>query len=233
MDGAHRPSWTRPSAALDARRFDAIHLEGPGTDLTRRPAAEVDLAGGGLTTSWGSATRPNLPTEEVFTSPDPERVDGVVRSTKPLELDGTIVRDFEVRFKGGRAVRSTAAENAEVLQAYADRDEGAARLGELALVDGDGRIGPLDTVFYDTLIDENAASHIALGQGFDWAVGEADRDRINRSEIHIDFMIGSPEVEVTGVTARGERVPVLRAAPGRSDEGSLRRRRCACGRSSR
>ena len=146
----------------------------------------------------------------MFTTPDPERVEGVVRSTRPRELDGTIVRDFEVRFKSGRAVRSTAAENAEVLQAYVERDEGAARLGELALVDGAGRIGPLDTVFYDTLIDENAASHIALGQGFDWAVDEADRDRINRSEIHVDFMIGSPEVDVTGVTASGERVPVLR-----------------------
>jgi aminopeptidase len=97
-----------------------------------------------------------------------------------------------------------------VLSAYAGRDEGAGRLGELALVDGEGRIGPLDTVFYDTLLDENAASHIALGQGFDWAVANGDRDRINRSEIHVDFMIGSPEVDVTGITASGERVPVLR-----------------------
>jgi aminopeptidase len=147
----------------------------------------------------------------VFTTPDPERVDGTVRSTKPRELDGTIVRDFEVRFEGGRVASIEAGANGAVLQAYVDRDEGAARLGEIALVDGDGRIGPLHTVFYDTLLDENAASHIALGQGFDWAVGDEDRDRINRSEIHVDFMIGSPEVDVTGLTGSGERVPVLRA----------------------
>jgi aminopeptidase len=198
------------SAALNERRFDAIHLQGPGTDLTVGLLPGSIWHGGGLTTSWGLDHQPNLPTEEVFTSPDPERVEGVVRSTRPRELDGIIVRDFEVRFKSGRAVAISAAANAEVLQAYVDRDAGAARLGELALVDGSGRVGPLDTVFYDTLIDENAASHIALGQGFEWAVDEADRERINSSEIHVDFMIGSPQVDVTGVTASGERVPVLR-----------------------
>jgi aminopeptidase len=198
------------SAALNERRFDAIHLEGPGTDLTVGLLPGSIWHGGGMTTSWGLDHQPNLPTEEVFTSPDPERVEGVVRSTRPRELDGIIVRDFEVRFKSGRAVAISAAANAEVLQAYVDRDAGAARLGELALVDGSGRVGPLDTVFYDTLIDENAASHIALGQGFEWAVEEADRERINSSEIHVDFMIGSPQVDVTGVTASGERVPVLR-----------------------
>ena len=96
------------------------------------------------------------------------------------------------------------------MEAWSRRDEGGARLGEIALVDNRGRVGPLDTVFFDTLIDENAASHIALGQGFDWAVEEGDRERINRSEVHVDFMIGSPEVDVTGVTASGDRVPVLR-----------------------
>jgi len=153
---------------------------------------------------------PNIPTEETFTTPDPARVDGVVRATKPLALTGTIVRGLEVRFEGGRAVGIEAETGAEALRALTARDEGAARLGEVALVDRHGRIGALDTVFYDTLIDENAASHIALGQGFEWAVAEADRERINSSEIHIDFMIGSPEIDVTGVTASGERVPVLR-----------------------
>jgi aminopeptidase len=201
----------RAAEALNGRRFDALHLEGPGTDLHVGLLPSSIWTGGGLTTSWGLRHQPNLPTEEVFTTPDPERVDGTVRSTKPRELDGTIVRDFEVRFEGGRVASIEAGANGAVLQAYVDRDEGAARLGEIALVDGDGRIGPLHTVFYDTLLDENAASHIALGQGFDWAVGDEDRDRINRSEIHVDFMIGSPEVDVTGLTASGERVPVLRA----------------------
>ena len=197
-------------AALNERRFDALHLEGPGTDLRVGLLPGSIWHGGGLTTSWGLRHQPNLPTEEVFTTPDPERVEGVVRSTLPRELDGTIVRDFGIRFEAGRAVAIDAGQNGDVLQAYVDRDAGAARLGEIALVDGAGRVGPLETVFYDTLIDENAASHLALGQGFDWAVEEADRDRINSSEIHVDFMIGSPQVDVTGVTAAGERVPVLR-----------------------
>ncbi len=201
----------RACDALNERRFDAIHLEGPGTDLRVGLLPGSNWNGGGMMTAWGLPHRANLPTEEVFTTPDPERVDGVVRSTKPRELSGTIVRDFAVRFADGRVTSIEAAENGAVLKAYAERDEGAGRLGELALVDGGGRIGPLDTVFYDTLLDENAASHIALGQGFDWAVEEADRPRINRSEVHVDFMIGSPEVDVTGITGAGERVPVLRA----------------------
>jgi aminopeptidase len=200
----------RACNALTERHFDLMHLEGPGTDLRVGLLPTSTWCGGGLTTAWGLRHQPNLPTEEVFTTPDPARVDGVVRATKPRELSGSIVRDLEVRFEGGRVTSIQAAENGAILQAYAERDEGAGRLGELALVDGEGRIGPLDTVFYDTLLDENAASHIALGQGFDWAVGDDDRDRINRSEIHVDFMIGSPEIAVTGVTASGERVPVLR-----------------------
>jgi aminopeptidase len=115
-----------------------------------------------------------------------------------------------VRFEAGRAVEIEADENAAALRSLAAMDDGASRLGELALVDREGRIGPLETVFYDTLLDENAASHIAIGNGFAFAVGEQDRDRINTSGTHIDFMIGSPELEVTGITAAGERVPVLR-----------------------
>ena len=117
---------------------------------------------------------PNLPTEEVFTSPDPQRADGHVTSTKPLVLiDGTVVRDLRVRFEGGRAVQVDADSAQDVMRTIVARDEGAARLGEVALVDGEGRIGKLDTVFYDTLLDENAASHIALGQGFPFLAGDA------------------------------------------------------------
>jgi aminopeptidase len=199
----------RAKAALDARRLDALHFEGPGTDLTVGLLPTSRWHGGFLTTATGVVHHPNLPTEEVFTTPDPERVDGVVRATKPRDLSGVVVRDFSVRFEGGRAVDIQAAEGADVLRAYCARDEGAARLGEVALVDASGRVGPLETVFYDTLIDENAASHLALGAGFDWAVGEADTGRVNRSQIHVDFMVGSGEVTVTGLTADGERVPVL------------------------
>jgi aminopeptidase len=135
-----------------------------------------------------------------------------VRSTKPLVLTGgTIVRDLSMRFEGGRMVSLEASTAADTLRELCARDEGAARLGEVALVDSCGRIGPLETIFYDTLLDENAASHIALGSGFAFAVDDADRPRVNESDIHVDFMIGSDELEVTGITAAGERVPVLRA----------------------
>ena len=125
--------------------------------------------------------------------------------------DGTIIRGLRVRFEGGRAVEITADENGPALEARLRVDDGATRLGELALVDRQGRIGALDTVFYDTLIDENAASHLALGSGYAFVLeDEADRARSNVSATHVDFMIGSPELEVTGITKAGERVPVLR-----------------------
>ena len=199
------------AARLTERRFDALRLTGPGTDLT------VGLL---PTTLWNAAileridglpSLVNIPTEEVFTSPDPLRVDGVVRATKPLELSGALVEGIEVRFEGGRAVEIDATSNAEVLRGMAATDDGAARLGEIALVDGSGRIDALGTVFWNTLLDENAASHIAIGSGFPFAVtGDDDRARVNESEIHVDFMIGGPEVDVDGLTVDGETVPVLR-----------------------
>jgi aminopeptidase len=154
----------------------------------------------------------NLPSEETFTTPDPQRADGVVRATKPLVLQGgTIVRDLEVEFRDGRAERIDASTNADALRALAQKDDGAARLGEVALVDREGRIGPLARVFYDTLLDENAASHLALGRAYAFTVDDdAEKQRANVSDVHIDFMIGSDDVGVTGVTRGGERVPVLR-----------------------
>jgi aminopeptidase len=164
-----------------------------------------------FTTAEGLRHLPNLPTEEVFTTPDPLRTEGHVTSTKPLVLqDGTIVRGLRVRFEGGSAVDIDADENADALRARIGLDDGGLCLGELALVDRQGRIGPLDTVFYDTLLDENAASHIAFGSGFPFLVEEEDAARVNESGTHVDFMIGSPELEVDGVTADGERVPILR-----------------------
>ncbi|MEA2192189.1 MAG: aminopeptidase [Solirubrobacteraceae bacterium] len=199
------------SERLTARGFDALHFEGPGTDLRVGLLPSSRWISARFQTAGGIEHMPNLPSEEVFTAPDPERVDGFVRSTKPLVVAGNIVRGLRVRFEGGRALSIDADEGGELLAQYTQRDEGACRLGEVALVDGEGRIGPLDTVFYDTLIDENAASHVALGSAYEFTAAEADHPRLNRSQIHIDFMIGSPEVDVTGVTADGERVPVLRA----------------------
>jgi aminopeptidase len=159
----------------------------------------------------GLVHAPNLPSEEVFTTPDPARVDGHVTATRPLTLTGAIVRGLRVTFEGGRATSVTADSGAEALRAIVGRDDGAARLGELALVDASGRVGPLQRTFFDTLLDENAASHLALGAAYTFAVeDEADAERANRSGIHIDFMIGSEEIAVDGLTADGDTVPVLR-----------------------
>jgi aminopeptidase len=199
------------AARLTERRLDAIRLEGPGTDLTVGLLPSSRFQAADFETVDGLRHMPNLPTEEVFTTPDPVRADGHVTSTKPLALrDGTIIRGLRVRFVGGRAVEIEADENAAGLRSLAAMDEGACRLGELALVDREGRIGPLSTVFYDTLLDENAASHIAIGSGFLFAVADEDHERINTSATHVDFMVGSEELDVTGIERGGARVPVLR-----------------------
>jgi aminopeptidase len=194
---------------VTARHFDALHFVGPGTDFTVGLLPSSRFIAARFETVDGIVHLPNLPSEEIFTSPDPQRAEGVVRATKPLVLGGSIIRGLEVEFRDGRAVRIDAEEGADVLRSYAERDETACRLGEVALVDGDGRIGALDTVFFDTLLDENAASHIALGHAYSMCVDEADRGRVNDSTIHVDFMIGSPEVAVHGVAADGTETPVL------------------------
>ncbi len=195
---------------LTAARFDAIRFEGPGTDLTVGLLPSSQWLSATFETADGIPHVPNLPSEEVFTTPDPERVDGVVRATKPLTLAGATIEGLTVRFEHGRAVQIDADKGADVLRSMTAHDDGAARLGEVALVDGSGRIGPLDTVFYDTLLDENAASHVAFGQSFAFALDEADAERANVSMVHIDFMIGGDDVDVTGVAADGAQTPVLR-----------------------
>ena len=202
---------TDSARRLTERRFEAMELRGPGTELTVGLLPTHSWWAADFQTADGLRHFPNLPTEEVFTTPDPARTQGHVTSTKPLVLrDGTIIRGLRVRFEDGRAVAIDADENAEAVRAHQSLDEGSLRLGELALVDSQGRIGPLGTVFYETLLDENAASHIALGNGFPFLVEADDVGRVNESGTHVDFMIGSPELEVDGVTAAGDRVPVLR-----------------------
>jgi aminopeptidase len=198
------------AARVTERRFDALRFEGPGTNLTVGLLPTTLFMAARFETVDGIIHMPNLPSEEIFGAPDPRRTEGVVRATKPLVIGGSIIRGLEVEFREGRAVRIDADEGADVLRAYAARDEGASRLGEVALVDGDGRIGKLETVFFDTLLDENAASHIALGESYRFTAGEADEKRLNHSSIHVDFMIGGDDVSVTGVTTEGDDVPVLR-----------------------
>jgi aminopeptidase len=201
-------SWRRPP--LNDAQLGSLHFNGPGTDLTVGLIPGVRWAGGGFRTAWEREHIPNVPTEEVFTSPAPERTEGVVTSTKPLLVSGRSVIGLRVWFEGGRAVQIDADEGAGLLRRLVERDPDANRLGEVALVDGSGRIGPTGIVFHDTLLDENAASHIALGSGFGHlADGDAAARRVNSSAVHTDFMIGGPEVEVTGTTRDGRKLPVL------------------------
>ena len=195
---------------MSERRFDSLHFEGPGTDLVVGLLPSSRFLSARFETVDGIVHMPNIPSEEVFSAPDPARTSGVVRATKPLVVGGSIIHGLEVEFEEGRAVRIDAEENAEVLRGYAASDEGAARLGEVALVDSAGRIGATGTTFFDTLLDENAAGHIALGSAYAICVdSEEDAGRLNQSRIHVDFMIGSPQVTVTGVGADGRRTPVL------------------------
>ena len=189
-----------------------MRFEGPGTDLSIGLLPSSTWLAAKFETAGGIEHQPNIPTEEVFTTPDPERVEGVVTSTKPLFTSGTTVTGLKVRFEGGRAVQVDADQGAEVIRGMIAADDGAARLGEVALVDREGRIGPLGTVFFDTLLDENAASHIALGHGYVGGRGRRRRPPSApiKSVIHTDFMIGSNEVAVTGFLANGDEVPLLR-----------------------
>ena len=198
------------AARLTELRFDAIRFQGPGTDLTVGLLPTSRFAGGGSTNVDGVRSISNLPTEEVFTAPDPLRADGVVSATKPLDVSGTVVKGLRVRFEAGSVVDIEAEAGADALRARCAKDDGASRLGELALVDREGRIGKSGITYFNTLLDENAASHLALGGAYATSVGEADRERINKSMIHVDFMIGSDDVAVTGLRADGAEVPVLR-----------------------
>jgi aminopeptidase len=203
--------------ALNERRFDHLRYRGPGTDLTigLHPDGDWQAA---LDESNGIKHVANMPTEEVFTTPDARRVEGTVRSTLPLQLQGNIVRGLEVRFEGGHAVEVHAETGEEVMRTHIATDEGSSRLGEVALVDGHSAVGKTGLVFYDTLFDENASSHIALGasivQAIPWASALSPEERnergVNHSSIHTDFMIGSNDLEVDGVTTTGEAVPILR-----------------------
>jgi aminopeptidase len=202
----------RTASKLDALDLDSLHFAGPGTDLTIGlfPSSRFAKEGGAAHTRDGIRHMPNLPTEEIFTTPDPSRTEGVVAATKPLDVAGSVVDGLRVRFEAGRAVEIDADTNADALRQRVATDDGAARLGEVALVDRESRIGRLGRTFFNTLLDENAASHIALGDAYAAPIADpSDLPRINESSVHIDFMIGSDEVEVTGRTKDGREVAIL------------------------
>lgn len=217
-------TWTEHVARLDGRaealaggRFAELRFHGPGTDLRLGLLAGAEWRTAGLETSWGRRMIANLPSEEVFTAPDRRRADGVVRVTRPIPLsNGPMVEGATLRFEDGRVVAAEAETGAEALRGRIARDEGAARLGEVALVDSEGPIFNSDQVFGDVILDENAACHIALGHAYAFTVPGLPEDRAAREErgfnvsaIHQDMMIGGPEVAVDGIDPDGRATPIL------------------------
>jgi aminopeptidase len=198
------------AGALDDLQADAIHFRGPGTDLRVGLLPESRWQGVESHTAQGIPYVANMPTEEVFTTPDLRRTEGVVRSTRPLALYGRIVRGLEVRFEQGRIVEVRAEEGGEVIEGQLATDDTAGYLGEVALVDGDSRIGKTGVTFFDTLFDENATCHVAYGSAYAEAVEGGVIEGVNVSTVHTDFMVGGPDVDVDAVLRDGSTVPLLR-----------------------
>ena len=215
----HAATLQARAAALDARGFDAVRFRGPGTDLTIGLIPDAHWGSAINETVAGVQHLPNLPTEEVFTSPDWRRAEGHVRSTAPLIAAGTRVNGLELRFENGKIVDVQAETGAEIIRQQIAMDEQAPYLAEVALVDGGSAVKKTGLVFHDTLFDENATCHIAFGRGFPHVLGEEGSSLspeellergVNVATVHTDFMIGGPEVEVVGLDADGSETPIIR-----------------------
>ncbi|MBB5276132.1 aminopeptidase [Rhizobium rosettiformans] len=214
----HNAELKKRSTWLNGERFAALHFTGPGTDLTVGLADGHEWHGGASTAKNGVTCNPNIPTEEVFTTPHALKVEGHVSSTKPLSHQGTLIDNIQVRFEGGRIVEAKASKGEAVLNKVLDTDEGARRLGEVALVPHSSPISASGVLFYNTLFDENASCHIALGQCYSKCFlngASLSQEQIkaqggNSSLIHIDWMVGSDKVDIDGLRADGSKVPVMR-----------------------
>ncbi|PWW00448.1 aminopeptidase T [Hoeflea marina] len=215
---SHNAHLAKRSTWLNGERFAALKYTGPGTDLTVGLADGHEWHGGASVARNGVTCNPNIPTEEVFTTPHARRVEGTVSSTKPLSYQGTLIDNIQVRFEAGRIVEASASKGEDVLNKVLDTDEGARRIGEVALVPHSSPISASGVLFYNTLFDENASCHIALGQcyskcfldGASLTPEQIAAQGGNSSLIHIDWMIGSGEIDIDGICADGRSVPVMR-----------------------
>ncbi|HEX4283777.1 MAG TPA: aminopeptidase [Terracidiphilus sp.] len=214
----HDAALQKRAAFLNQKRYAALRYRGPGTDFRLGLADDHLWLGGGTTAGNGNYCIPNMPTEEVFTTPHKNRADGTVTATKPLSHQGTMIEGIQVKFEGGRIVEAKATRGQEVLQKLIDTDEGARRLGEVALVPHSSPIASSGMLFYNTLFDENAASHIALGQAYSSCLKGGDKmtpaelaaKGANDSLIHVDWMIGSGKLDIDGESATGAIEPLIR-----------------------
>jgi aminopeptidase len=218
-DGKGTSGWlkhlrvlSRRSARLTKLGLVRLELRGPGTELDVGLVTGTRWLGGPETLVDGRMLAPNMPTEEVFTSPDARATSGTFHCTFPLSFRGRLIHGLRGEFSGGRLVRldADADEDRDFVAAYIDTDRMGRRLGEVALVDASSRIGQTGRIYYNTLLDENAAAHMAFGSGFGGTRTETPARGVNRSTIHLDVMIGSPELEATGVDARGRRIRLIR-----------------------
>jgi aminopeptidase len=215
---AHSAALRERTDFLNGRRYKALRYRGPGTDLTIGLVDDHDWKGGASKAKNGVVCNPNIPSEEVFTMPHRERVDGTVQATKPLSCQGTFIEGIKVRFEKGRIVEADAEKGADIFRQMIATDEGAARLGEVALVPNSSPISASGIVFNETLFDENAASHIAVGQAYTenirggHAMGKEEMlaRGANSSLIHVDWMIGSGDLDVDGILPDGSAEPLMR-----------------------
>ena len=214
----HNESLRLRSNWLNNNNFEYLKYTGPGTDLKIGLADDHEWMGGASVAQNGITCNPNIPSEEVFTTPHAFKVDGYVCSTKPLSYQGSLIDEIQVVFKEGKIIESKATKGAEILEKVLNSDEGARRIGEVALVPDSSPISQSGLIFFNTLFDENAASHIALGQCYSKCFkGDANlsKEEIskkggNSSMIHIDWMIGSKDIDVDGINFNGDVIPVFR-----------------------